>query len=275
MTKEKNKLPKISIVIPSFNMVNYIERSIRSVVEQDYDNIELFIKDSGSNDGTVDIIKFYAKKYSKIIKWVSNKDEGQADAINYGMTKVQGDILAYLNADDVYKKGVFKEVAKYFMENLNTMWVFGKTDIIDANDVEIRRWITFYKNLWLKHYSYSTLLVLNYISQMATFWRKEAAKKIGRFDKTQYFVMDYDYWLRLGKRYKAGFINKYLSSFRITDANKSTAGFVKQFRNEFEVAKKNTNNGMIIFLHNLHYILIIFIYYILKILRDLSPQKFR
>lgn len=275
MIKGKSNFPKISIVMPCYNSVNYIERSIRSVVEQDYQSIELFIKDGGSDDGTVDIIKFYAKNYPKIISWISVKDKGQTDAINLGMKKVKGEILTYLNADDIYKKGALKEVAEYFSQHPDVMWVFGKADIIDADDIEIRKWVTFYKNFWLKNYSYTTLLVLNYISQMATFWRKDAAEKIGDFDDKQHYVMDYDYWLRLGKRYKAGFINQHLASFRITLANKSSTGFVKQFKDEFEVAKKNTNNSLILFLHALHYNLIIFIYFMLKVSRDLSPQRFQ
>lgn len=270
----KSSLPKISIVMPCLNSVDYIERSIRSIIEQDYQNIELFIKDGCSNDGTLEIIKYYAKKYPKLIKWVSQKDRGQADAINIGMKKINGDILAQLNADDVYKKGALRLVAEYFMKNPKIMWVYGKADIINENDKEIRRWITIYKNFWLKNYSYNTLLVLNYISQMSCFWRKEAFKKTGEFDISQHFVIDYDYWLRLGKKYKAGVINEYLSSFRITSSNKSTVGFVKQFQDEFNVAKRFTNNKLILFLHFLHYNLIIFIYSILKFFRNLTSRSY-
>lgn len=266
MIKEENNLPKISIIMPSFNSVDYIERSIRSVVEQDYENIELFIKDGDSTDGTVDIINFYAKKYPKLIKWVSSKDQGQADAINYGMKRAEGEIVSYLNADDVYKPSTLEEVADYFIKNPKVMWVYGKADIIDGDDKKIRAWITAYKNFWLKNYSYNTLLVLNYISQMACFWRREAAENIGKFDVSQHYVMDYDYWLRLGKKYKPGIIDKYLASFRIVSTNKSTTGFVSQFQDEFEVAKKYTKDRMIIFLHKLHSFLIIFIYYLLRVI---------
>lgn len=273
MIREKSNLPKISIVMPCFNTVDYIERSIRSVVEQDYSNIELFIKDGGSIDGTLDIIKFYAKKYPEIIRWVSGRDRGQADAINFGMNKVQGDILTYLNADDVYKKGVFKEVAKYFIENPGVMWVYGKADIIDMDDKKMRGWVTAYKNFWLKNYSYTTLLILNYISQMACFWRREAANQIGEFDIKQHYVMDYDYWLRLGEKFKAGVINKYLGSFRIVPTTKSSRGFVQQFKDEFEVAKKHTKSKIILLLHQMHYLLIITIYYILTIVSPLSARE--
>ncbi len=262
-------IPKISVVMPSFNTVDYIERAIRSVVEQDYPKIELFIKDGGSNDGTLDIIKYYAEKFPKIIKWVSSKDEGQTDAINIGLKNVSGDILAYLNSDDVYKKDAFKKIGKFFAETPQIMWTYGKCDIIDGDDREIRKWITGYKNFWLQSFSYTTLLILNYISQMGVFFRKEAFKEVGDFDKSQHYVMDYDYWLRLGEKYRPGIINEYLGSFRIVPTTKSSTGFIKQFRDEYEVSKKHTKNKMTLFLHYLHYQLVIIIYSILKFLNSL------
>jgi glycosyltransferase involved in cell wall biosynthesis len=264
MNSSDSKLPKISIVMPSFNTVNYIERAIRSVVEQDYPNLELYIKDGGSTDGTLDIIKYYSKKYPKLIKWISSKDKGQTDAINIGMSKVSGEILSYLNSDDVYKKGALKTVGEFFLKKPEVMWAYGKCDIIDGNDHEIRRLITAYKNMWLQNYSYKTLLILNYISQMACFWRREAAKAVGEFDLKQHYVMDYDYWLRLGEKYPAGVINKYLASFRVVPTTKSSMGFVRQFEDEFKVAKKHTKRSFILALHKSHNRLIIIIYEILK-----------
>jgi glycosyltransferase involved in cell wall biosynthesis len=270
MTDQTKDLPKISIVMPSWNAVDFIERSIRSVVEQDYPHIELVIQDGLSKDGTVEIIKHYAKKYPKIIKWKSEKDKGQADAINQGMKKITGDIVTYLNADDVYKPGALRLIGEYFVAHPKTMWVYGKCDIIDGDDKAIRGWITAYKNFWLQHYSYSTLLILNYISQMACFWRKEAAEKVGEFDVNQYLVLDYDYWLRLGEHFPAGVIPKYLASFRITANNKSSVGFLKQFKDELEVSKRFTKNPVIIGLHNLNYLGIISIYSFLRYFNKLS-----
>jgi len=256
--------------MPCFNTVDYIERSIRSVVEQDYENIELYIKDGGSKDGTVDIIKHYAQKYPKIIRWESTPDKGQADAINIGMKKVDGEIQTYLNADDIYKKGALKVVAEYFEAHPKMMWAYGKCDIIDGDDKTIRGWITMYKNFWLANYSYSTLLILNYISQMACFWKKEVGKEVGEFDPEQDYVMDYDYWLRLGEKYPAGVINKYLSSFRIVPTTKSSTGFLKQFKDEFKAARRHTNNPIIIGLHYLNYFGIITIYTVMKHLNSFS-----
>lgn len=256
--------------MPVFNTVDFIERAIRSIVEQDYPSIELFIKDGGSNDGTLDIIKYYAKKYPNIIKWVSSKDKSQSDAINYGLKRLNGEILAYLNADDVYKVGAFKTIGNFFLKNPSVMWVYGKCDIIDYDDNQIRGWVTRYKNIWLKNYSYSALLILNYISQMGCFFRKEAYIKVGEFDISQHYVMDYDYWLRLGGVYPASAIDEYIGSFRIIPTTKSSTGFVKQFQDEYMVAKKHTKNRIILFLHYLHYKLIILIYSILKFIDNLK-----
>lgn len=264
--KNQNNLPTISIVMPCWNTVDYIERSIRSVVEQDYPNVELFIKDGGSTDGTVDIIKHYAKKYPKIVKWVSNKDKGQTDAINYGLERVKGEIMTYLNADDVYKPGVLKKIAYFFTTHPDKMWVFGKCDIIDGDDKGIRKWITNYKNFWLQNYSYYTLLILNYISQMTVFWKREAYKKVGKFDVQQKYVMDYEYWLRLGEKFKPGFIPEYIASFRIVPTTKSSTGFIKQFHDEYAVSKRHTSNSVILFLHWLHFKMIITIYFVMRFL---------
>ena len=256
--------------MPSFNCVDYIERSVRSIVEQDYPNIELFIKDGGSEDGTVEIIKYYAKRYPKIITWVSSKDKGQSDAIKIGMKQLKGDVLTFLNADDVYKKDSLKKVGQYFLNHPDIMWAYGKGDIISQDDKKIRSFITIYKNLWLWHFSYTTLLILNYISQMSCFWRREAAKAVGEFDDSQFYVMDYDYWLRLGKRFKAGVMPFYLGSFRIVAKSKSSKGFVQQFKDEYSVASKYTQNRTILSLHRIHYNVVVLIYSIFKMFNSVS-----
>lgn len=267
-SEDKKNQPLISIVMPCWNVVDYIERSIRSVIEQDYPRFELFIKDGGSTDGTLDIIKNYAKKHPKKIKWASNKDKGQTDAINYGLKRVKGEILTYLNADDVYKPGTLNKIGNYFTDNKNTKWVYGMCDIIDGDDKIIREWITRYKNLWLKNYSYVTLLIVNYISQMTVFWRREAWQKTGDLDINQKYVMDYDYWLRLGKKYKPGFIPEYIASFRIIPTTKSSTGFLLQFKDEYNVARRYTKNKIILALHYLHYNLIITAYTVMKFLNN-------
>lgn len=259
--------------MPSYNGVNFIERAVRSVIEQDYPNIELFIKDGGSKDGSLEVIKYYAKRNPEKIKWISKKDKGQADAINHGIKKVSGDIIAWLNCDDVYKPGAFRAVAKYFSSNPEKMWIFGKCDIIDSNDKEIRRLITSYKNFWLERYNYQILLILNFIPQMGVFWRKEAQNETGLLDAKQFYVMDYDYWLKLGKKYDPGFINQYLASFRMAPSSKSSKGFIEQFKDELEISKKYTKNFLIIFLHKMHIKIITSVYTLINFFNSSNLSK--
>jgi glycosyltransferase involved in cell wall biosynthesis len=266
MVKRINELPKISIVMPCFNGAKYIEAAIKSVIEQDYPDFELFIKDGGSSDGTVKIIKKYAGKYPKKIEWISGKDKGQTDAINYGIKKVKGTVIAYLNADDVYKPQAFRTVGKYFLDHPEKIWAVGKCEIIDDNGKQIRGLITAYKNFWLNIYDYNILLILNFIAQMGVFWRKDAIDQIGLFDEKQYYVMDYDYWLRLGKVDSPGLIQSTLACFRIIDSSKSSTGFIDQFDDEYKVAKKYTRNKIILNLHLLHIKMITSIYQTMKLI---------
>ena len=109
-----NEPPKISIVIPSFNKARVIGQTLESIVGQGYPDYEVIIQDGGSTDGTLDIIKKFAKKCPREIKWESGKDKGQLDAINKGLSKASGEILTYINADDVYEPGALDTVAKAY-----------------------------------------------------------------------------------------------------------------------------------------------------------------
>lgn len=265
--------PKISVIIPLFNKVSYIEETLRTLVSQNYPNLEVIIEDGGSRDGSLEVVKKFAKKYPKQFRWSSQKDKGQSDAINKGLKKATGEILTYLNADDVYKENCLIKVSEFFNLNPNARWLFGLCDIIDEKGKEIRQPITKYKNYWLrKKFNYNNLLILNFISQMACFFRKDAYIKVGGFSLNQNYVLDYEYWLRLGKEYQPGFIDQYLASFRIGPKTKSSEGFVKQFKDEFEVSKKFTNNKLVIFLHLLHFRLIITSYQFLKYISKFKRQ---
>jgi len=258
METRKN-LPKVSIITPSYNQAEFIERTIKSVLLQNYPNLEYIIMDGGSTDGTVEILK----KYSKKIIWRSEKDKGQGDAINKGLKLAKGEILGYLNSDDVLAPGVLKLVVGFFVKNPKKRWVFGKCRIVDEKDKETRKWITAYKNFWLKRYDYRTLLILNYLSQPAVFWRREAYEKIGQFDTKEYWELDYDYWLRLGKKYQPGFINQYLANFRVHQKAK-TAMDLKHFLGEARVARKYTKNPILMGLHYLNFLSIVIGYSLLS-----------
>ena len=255
-------LPKISVVIPSFNMATFIDKTIQSIVNQNYPNAECIVMDGGSTDGTLDILK----KYDSHITWVSEKDEGQSDAINKGLQKATGDIFAYLNADDVYEPGCFQKVADCFQENTAAKWLYGKCVIIDEDDVEIRRAITQYKYFWQRRYSYNWLLVLDFIAQPAVFWRRELTEDIGLFDVNEHLAMDYDYWLRAGARYQPGFIDDYLARFRLHSVSKSATGYSTAAKAALHLGRKWAavqKRGYLLPLQYLNYFIVVCIYTIL------------
>jgi len=253
---------KISIITPSFNQVRFIERTIRSVLEQNYSDLEYIVMDGGSTDGTLEILK----KYSSRIIWNSEKDSGQSAAINKGLRLATGEIVAYLNSDDAYEPGALRKVADFFKNNPDQTWVYGKCKIIDENDREIRKLITCYKNSLLKRYSYKKLLAENFISQPATFWRKELLDEIGYFSEEENFCMDYEFWLRLGEKYEAGIIDEYLANFRYYATSKSGNVNKKQFQDELRLAKKyGKDYPRSIVLHQINYYKITLIYKILNL----------
>ncbi len=244
-----NQSPKISIITPSFNQAPFIERTIRSVLDQGYPNLEYIVMDGGSTDGTVEILK----RYSGQLKWASEKDKGQADAINKGIQMATGDVIAYLNSDDVYSPGALIHVGEFFREHAEAMWVTGRCRIIDEQDREMRSAITAYKNLLLRHFSYSLLLVTNPVSQPATFWRQEAMKEFGLFDENEHLVMDYDYWLRIGKKYPLVVLEEYLAAFRVYRTSKTSRLFLTTFKREMELARRYSDSWMLNGLHRMSY----------------------
>ncbi len=257
---KKINQPLVSIVTPSYNQAKFIGRTIESILNQDYPNIQYIVMDGKSTDNTVQILKQYGKK----ITWKSEKDSGQSEAINKGIRMAKGEIVAFLNSDDTYEPGAISKVVKFFNDNPSTKWVYGKCKIVNENDVEIRKPITLYKNLLLRNFSYNKILAENFISQPATFWRRELHDEFGYFDENDHWCMDYEFWLRIGSKYPAGVINNYLSNFRYHSDSKSGLEDKTKFQDELKLAKKYSNGVKIpIYLHKLNYFKIIWSYRIM------------
>lgn len=255
---------KISIITPCYNQEKFIGETIRSIAQNTEGlDVEHIIVDGKSTDKTLEIIEEMAEKYPHI-RFISEPDTGQTNALNKGLKMATGDILAFLNADDVYEENTLKKVHDFFTQNPEKEWVYGKCRIINAEGKEIQKPITLYKNILMSHYRFWTLLIINYICQPSCFWKKSAMEKIGLFDENQHLVMDYEYWLRLGKEFTPGFINSTLAAFRIHGSSKSSTHFQKQFLEETKVAKKSTSNKTLHLLHALHARVIVLIYSILK-----------
>ena len=245
-------LPRISVVIPSLNKVSFIKETLESIVTQNYPNLEVIIQDGGSIDGTLPIIKKYAKKYPDKINWESIKDKGQTDAINKGLKRASGQILSYLNADDIYEKGALIKVGEYFIKNPKTLCFAGRGKIINEKGDKISKWVTSYKNFLLNLKSYNVLLIINYLMQPSVFIERDAYLKHGPFSGTKSGVMEYDLWLKLGKFQMPKVIDETLTSFRLTKDNLSAINFDTILSEDFKIARKYTKDPIILFLHWLH-----------------------
>lgn len=253
-------LPKISIITPTLNQGKYISCTIESVLSQNYPNLEFIVMDGGSNDNTIKVLK----KYEKNLVWYSKKDKGQSDAINKGIIISKGEIISYLNSDDLLLKGSLLLIGKYFSNNPGFDWVTGKCIIIDDKGKETDKIITGYKNFWLKYIRNKfSLGILNYISQPATFWKRQVIEKIGLFDRTLFYAMDYDYWLRICKIYPMGFMDRNIAAFRIYSDSKSGKNFNGLFNEGYRVCEKYNNRTTSI-LHKIHDLAILNSYKILR-----------
>jgi glycosyltransferase involved in cell wall biosynthesis len=192
MSKIKNNdIPLVSIVTPSYNQGKYIERTIRSVLCQDYSNIEYIVVDGLSSDNSKKIIK----KYNKYIDVsIIEKDNGQSDALNKGFKVCTGDILAYLNSDDCYPdKSTITKVVSYFEQYPDVDVIYGQRDTIDADG-------RFLYCMPYRPFSKKSIYISDYIPQECTFWRRNIFEKSGSYvDDTFDFAMDYELWLRFLK----------------------------------------------------------------------------
>lgn len=221
--------PLVSIVTPSYNQGRFLRRTIESVLTQSYPNIEYIVMDGGSSDESVDILESYGSRFH----WVSEKDKGQTDAINKGMALAKGEILAYLNSDDVLLPGAIEKVVAFFHRNPYCDLVYGNADYIDEDDGLIGPYNT-------ADYSFDRLIQDCMICQPAAFWRKSITDRIGPFDDRLNFVMDYDYWMRIAKS-GAGiqFIPDKLACSRLYAETKTLSSRSKIYREIFVISRKH------------------------------------
>ncbi|MFZ5806845.1 MAG: glycosyltransferase family 2 protein [Verrucomicrobiota bacterium] len=198
---------RVSIIVPSYQQAEFLPRTLDSLVLQQGVPLEIIIQDGGSTDDSVKTIQEYAQKYPNLIRWESKKDGGQSAGINMGLKKATGDIIGYLNSDDLLYPDALKNVTHYFDQHSEAMLVYGIGDHIDEEGAYLGVYPT-------EKWSYPHLLETCFICQPACFWRREVMERHGFFDESLHYSMDYEYWLRVGQKEKFHYLPLKLAASR-------------------------------------------------------------
>ena len=206
--------PKVSIITPSFDQARFLEQTMRSVLEQDYPNIEYIVIDGGSSDGSLEIIQNYA---DRLAYWQSQKDKGQTDAINQGFARATGEILAWLNSDDILYPGAVSSAVRQLRDHPEVGMVYSDCHWINAQGKVIGNFPAAQTDLKKLRRGYV------HIPQQTAFFRADLWRKVGPLDDGFYFAMDYDLWTRLAERAPLLYVPELWAAFRLHEGAKSIA----------------------------------------------------
>ena len=232
---------RISLVTPSYNHARFVRATIDSVLDQSGDfELEYRVIDGASTDETVSILQSYGDRLS----WTSEPDKGQVDAVNRGLKQATGDIVGWLNSDDLLLPGALDCVAGVFSAQPECQWLFGDCIVVDADGREIRKWVSAYKRHCALHYSRRSLLKRNFISQMSVFWRREFMDRVGCLDPTLPLAFDYDYWLRMSGVCPPIYVDQKLAAFRWYETSKTGANFRAQLAETERIAERHGATGL-------------------------------
>ena len=209
-----NQLPLVSIITPSYNQVRFLEETILSVLAQDYPRIEYIIIDGGSTDGSVQIIQHYAER---LARWVSERDQGQTEALNKGFARATGEIFAWLNSDDTYLPGAVSEAVNFLTAHPEAGMVYGDANLIDEHGEVIGQFPA--RQTDLRRMLRGSV----HIPQQTAFFRARLWQQVGPLDLSFYFAMDYDLWVRLAKVAPLIYEPRLWANFRLHGEGKSIA----------------------------------------------------
>jgi glycosyltransferase involved in cell wall biosynthesis len=225
----------VSVVTPSYNQGEFIEATLQSVHNQTYPSIEHIVVDNCSTDSTRAVLDRYVGKITTIIE----PDNGQTDAINKGMRCASGEVMAWLNGDDLYLPHTVKTVVDFFNSYPEALFVYGDVEAIDraGKSYGVRPFIQQTDADELVH-------IRNRIVQPAVFWRRALWEQIGELDTTLHYVMDYEYWMRAAKVTQLRYTPVVLAQERLYDAAKTFRGSLKRIRELEEIALRHGGEGL-------------------------------
>jgi glycosyltransferase involved in cell wall biosynthesis len=215
----------VSIITPSFNQSAYLEQTILSVLNQDYPRIEYIVIDGASTDGSVDIIRKYE---GKLAYWISEKDKGQADAIDKGFARASGEIIAWLNSDDYYLPGTVGAAVKVFDEKPDVVLVYGNMLAVDEHGET-------FNTLNYKQLTLEDLLSFQIIGQPAVFIRRSALQKTSGLDPAFHFMLDHHLWIRLAQHGRILHVNQTWAAARYHPEAKNRAKAAEFGRDAFRI----------------------------------------
>jgi glycosyltransferase involved in cell wall biosynthesis len=206
-----------AIVTPSYNTGAHVRATVESVLAQDWPHVDYLVMDGGSTDETVDVLRSFGPR----LRWVSERDRGQSDAINRGFAQTTGEILGWINSDDTYAAGAVRTAAEYLAARPDVAMVYGDADFIDARGDRIARCAHVepeFRRRRLLHYA-------DFIVQPAAFFRRSAFEAVGGLDPSLNWAMDYDLWLKFAARgFKVAYLPRVLANYRWLGDSKSAAG---------------------------------------------------
>jgi glycosyltransferase involved in cell wall biosynthesis len=225
-------IPTFAVVSPSYNTGAHVGAAVRSVLDQDWPHVDYLVMDGGSTDNTVEVLKSFGPR----LKWVSQRDRGQADAINRGFAQTSGDVLGWVNSDDAYAPGALRAAAELLAANPDVAMVYGDADFIDAAGNRIGRCAhvePVFSRRRLLHYS-------DFVVQPAAFFRRGAFDAVGGLDPSLNWAMDYDLWLKFAAaNYKVAYLPRVLAHYRWLGDSKSAAGGWARLKEVEVVAKRH------------------------------------
>lgn len=208
---EENKYLSVSIITPSYNQAAYLKQTMDSVLSQDIPGMEYVVIDGGSADGSVELIRSHADRLSS---WVSEKDRGQADAVNKGAARTSGEIIGWLNSDDLYLPGAVSKALKYLSEHPEIDAVYGDVLSIDADGALMNV-------MRFGQYEAEDLMSFQVISQPGVFFRRSAWERAGGLDLNYHFLLDHHLWLRMIMRGRFAYLPEPLAAARFHPAAKN------------------------------------------------------